>query len=263
MKSYFATTKGSLISMVIYRLNFFFMLLGNLLYMTIVYFLWKSIYRGAITIHGMTFNQAFIYLALAGSIYSFLFSGADWQISSKIIHGGISIDLLKPLDFQLLMLARTAGYSLFNFIVVTIPSVGIIFCIFGAEMHLGIGWIFFPLGIVMAFLINFAIDFAVGLSAFYTESLWGISITKAVIISMLSGALIPLQFFPQAIQKILQFLPFQAIYNLPLLMATTPNFEFAYYVQLLAIQGFWVVLLFTVCRLLYSRALNILTISGG
>jgi ABC-type uncharacterized transport system permease subunit len=33
--------------MVIYRINFFFMLLGNLLYMTIVYFLWKNIHHGA------------------------------------------------------------------------------------------------------------------------------------------------------------------------------------------------------------------------
>lgn len=263
MKSYLATTRGSIISMVIYRMNFFFMLLGNLLYMTIVYFLWKSIYRGAATIHGMTFNQAFIYLALAGSIYSFLFSGADWQISNKIINGGISIDLLKPLDFQMLMLARTSGYSLFNFIVVTIPSVAIIFLVFGAEMHWGIGLFFFPLGIALAFLINFAIDFAVGLSAFYTESLWEISITKAVIISLLSGALVPLQFFPQAVQHILQFLPFQAIYNLPLIMATSPNFSLVYYVQILAIQAFWVFLLFAICRLFYSRALKILTISGG
>jgi ABC-2 type transport system permease protein len=263
MKSYLATIKGSLISMIIYRLNFFFMLMGNLLYMTIVYFLWKSIYRGSETIHGMTFNQAFVYLALAGSIYSLLFSGADWQISHKIINGGISIDLLKPLDFQFLMLARTSGYSIFNLIVVAIPSVLVIFLVFRADLSLGIGWLFFPLGILMAFLINFAIDFAVGLTAFYTESLWGISITKGVIISLLSGALVPLQFFPATVQHILRFLPFQAIYNIPLIMVTSPNFNLAYYVQILAIQAFWVILLFAICRRFYTRALTILSISGG
>jgi ABC-2 type transport system permease protein len=211
----------------------------------------------------MTFNQAFIYLALAGSILTLFFSGADWQISNKIIRGGISIDLLKPLDFQFLMLARTAGFTVFNFLTITIPSVVVLFLVFRAEMSPGIGLLFFPLGVILAFLISFTIDFVVGLSAFYTESLWGISITKAVIISLLSGALIPIPFFPDAAQRILRLLPFQAIYNIPLTMVVSPHQSVGYYLQGLAIQAIWIVVLFAFCRWLYIRALRLLSINGG
>jgi len=247
----------------VYRLNFFFILVGNLLYMTIIYFLWKSIYRGADSIHGMTFNQAFIYLALAGSMFNLFFSGEDWVLSNKILHGSISVDLLKPLDFQFMSLAWTAGFTIFNLVTVTFPSVLVLFLVFPVDMPLGIGLLFFPIGLGMAFLISFIIDFMVGLSAFYTESLWGISMTKMTLISLLSGALIPINYWPGSFQKILQFLPFQAIYNIPLTMVVSPNQSIVVYLQFLAIQVFWVLALFAICRLAYMKALKIISINGG
>jgi ABC-2 type transport system permease protein len=160
-------------------------------------------------------------------------------------------------------LARTAGYSTFNLSVITIPSLLVLFLGFRADMKLGIGLLFFPIGILLSFLISFAIDFSIGLTSFYTESLWGISTTKTVITSLLSGALIPLPFFPQAVQNVLRLLPFQAIYNIPLSMVTSPNLRVLDYARGLGVQAFWVVALFALCRWFYRRAFKVLTVSGG
>jgi ABC-2 type transport system permease protein len=263
MKAYLGTVKGMLIAWFIYRFSFFFTLTGNLLYMTLIYFLWKSIYAGSKTIRGMTFNQTFIYLAVAGSLFILFTSGTDWMISNRIIDGSLIMDLLKPVDFQFLTLARTAGFSIFNLCVITVPSLLVLFLGFRADMKTGIGLLFFPVGILLSFLISFAIDFSIGLTSFYTESLWGISTTKTVITSLLSGALIPLPFFPQAVQNILRLLPFQAIYNIPLSMVTSPNLGVLNYGRALAVQVFWVVALFAFCRWFYRRAFKVLTVSGG
>jgi ABC-2 type transport system permease protein len=263
MRPYLGTIKGILITWIVYRFGFFLTLLGNLLYMMLIFSLWKSIYTGMEIIHGMTFNQTFIYLALAGSLFAVFSPSTDWMIASKIVDGSLIVDLLKPLDFQYMTLARTVGYAIFNAIVITIPSLLILFLAFRAEMKVGIGLIFFPIGFIMAFLISFAIDFSVGMISFYTESIWGINMTKGIITSLLSGALVPLQFFPEAVQNVLRLLPFQAIYNIPLTMVISPDLDISTYVQALAIQVFWVVALFVFSRWFYNRAFKVLTVSGG
>lgn len=263
MKPYFSVIKGSLIVWIIYRFGFFFTLAGNLLYMTLIYFLWKSIYKGEETIHGMTFDQAFIYLALAGSLFVLFKTYSDWNMSNKIIDGSLILDLLKPLDFQFLTLARAAGNTIFNLVMITIPSILVLFLAFHVDLQPGIGLIFFPVGVGMAFLISFALDFVVGLTSFYTELLWGISMTKEIITSLLSGALIPIQFFSGPVQQILLLLPFQAIYNIPLTMVTSPNLGLVYYLQILGVQVVWAVVLILFSRWFYSKAFSVLTVSGG
>ena len=68
----------------------------------------------------------------------------------------------------------------------------------------------------MSIIINYCIDFFVGTICIYTESIWGINIMKQVIVLLLSGATIPIAFFPETLKKIVYYLPFQSIYNAPL-----------------------------------------------
>ena len=103
----------------------------------------------------------------------------------------------------------------------------------------------------------------IGLTSFYTESIWGISSTKDIIILFLSGSLIPLQFFPEAAQKVLKLLPFQAMYHLPLMMLVEPEQSTATYLTSLGIQIFWVVVLLILARLYYNKAIKVLRVAGG
>jgi ABC-2 type transport system permease protein len=128
---------------------------------------------------------------------------------------------------------------------------------------LGPGLFLFPLSLLFAFFISFFLDYFVGLFGFYSESVWGLSTTKEILVTILSGALIPLQFFPDAIQKVLLWLPFQAIYHTPLMMITRPNQGWDVFLPMLATQIFWVVALFLATRLFYNQAVKVLRISGG
>ena len=111
---------------------------------------------------------------------------------------------------------------------ITIPTVLLLIFVFRIHIPLGIGLIFFPFSLLLAYLLSFCFDYFVGLLCFYTESVWGLSITKEIIVTVLSGALIPLQFFPDVIQKILLWLPFQAIYYTPLTMVAQPTLSLSY-----------------------------------
>jgi ABC-2 type transport system permease protein len=260
---YRALTMGQFMTNLAYPVGFFLTFIGNLVHIAILYFLWKAVYGSADSLHGMTFQQTFIFLTLAGSTILLFKTNADWIISSRILSGIIIIDLTKPLDFQAKLLAEQLGTVLFNGLTITIPSMLVVFLFVPGSIPLGINIPFFLVSLVGACVLSFMLDFMIGLTAFYTESLWGIIAVKEVLTSFLAGALIPLAFFPESIQQILRLLPFQAIYNIPLQIATNPALTLLDFGQMLAVQLFWVIVLVIASRLLFRRVIRVLTVNGG
>ena len=263
MRAYWANTRGTFLAGLAYRSGFIFTILNNLAYMTIAYFLWQSIFQGRETLKGLTFNQTFLYITVASSLIVLLKTWTDWEISYQITQGSIIMSLVKPINFQWLMMARAAGFSLMNLISITVPSLLFLVFVFKVPIKAGIGLLFFPLALMFSFILNTTIDYIIGLTSFYTESIWGISATKDIIITFLSGALIPLQFFPEAVQKVLKLLPFQAMYHLPLMMLVEPDREVSSYFAGLGVQAFWALVILALARLFYKRAVKVLRVSGG
>jgi ABC-2 type transport system permease protein len=150
-----------------------------------------------------------------------------------------------------------------NLTAITLPTVLVMLFVFKVRVAVGAGLLLFPVSLLLAFLISFSIDYFVGLMGFYSESVWGLSITKEIIVTVFSGALIPLQFFPDAIQKILFWLPFQAIFHTPIMMITRPDQELEVFLPLITVQLGWAMLLFLLARLFYHQAVKVLRIAGG
>lgn len=263
MRGYLAVLRGGIMSGIAYRAGFFFLILGNVLYLTVAYFLWKSIYQNTTIIHGLTFNDAYLYAALGSTVFVLLKTYADWQISHDIADGTVAVYLSKPVDYQLYSLFTSLGDTLISASVVALPTLLILVLVFKVTFVLGPGLLLFPFSLMLAFLLSFCFDYMTGLMAFYTESIWGISTTKEILISILAGALVPLQFYPEAIQKVLQVLPFQAIYYTPLMMVTRPNQDWGTLLASMGIQAFWVVILFICTRLFYNQAIKVLRVAGG
>ena len=255
--------RNSFMTISIYRFHFIFTSVGNILYITLIYFLWKSIYKGSSQINGMTFNQVMVYLTLATSMHCLFKVDMEWKISRRVLEGSIVNNIIKPLDLQLQSLFETLGLVLCNLVTVTIPSVFIIVFIFKSEIPIGMNILFFFLMLILAFLISFSIDYIIGLFSFYTESIWGIINTKDVLVLLLSGATIPINFFPQVIKQFIVLLPFQAIYNLPMVVLTSPNLEVSKCIYFIGVQLIWVFTLFITGKLFYNRAIKVITINGG
>jgi ABC-2 type transport system permease protein len=231
--------------------------------MGIAYYLWRSIFQGRSELHGMTFNQTFIYVALASSIFVLFKTWSDWIMADEIKTGSISMILVKPINLQWYVMARSAGFALLNLVTITVPTLLFLLLVFRVQVGTGVGLFFFPAAVIFAFLLSTTIDYIIGLTCFYTESIWGISSTKEILILFLSGSLIPLPFFPERLQKFLSLLPFQAMYHLPLSMLVDPGQPLQYYGKSLLIQLFWVCLLVVLARLYYKQAVKVLRVSGG
>jgi ABC-2 type transport system permease protein len=263
VRGYLAIARGGFLSALVYRFGFLITIIGNLAYMTVAYFLWQSIYAHTAVLHGLTFNDTFLYVAMGSTVFVLLKTQADWGVFFEISEGHIAILLTKPIDYQFYSLAITLGTELIGLIALSLPTLLLLTLVFKVTFAVGPGLLIFPISLALAVLISFFFDYFIGLMAFYTESIWGISTTKEILISILAGALLPLQFFPDAIQKVLLLLPFQAIYYTPLMMITRPNQEWGALLSMLAVQAFWAAALFVLTRLFYNQAIKVLRVAGG
>lgn len=263
MKSYLAIVRGSFMAGMAYRSGFIFTVLNNLAYMTIAFYLWQSIYQDKEILKGLTFNQTFLYISVASSLFVLLKTWTDWEIAYQITEGSIIMTLIKPINYQWYMMSQSTGFSVMNLISVTIPSILFLIFVFKIPINAGLGFLFFPISLIFSFILNTSLDYITGLTSFYTESIWGISSTKEIIIMFLSGAIIPLQFFPEALQNILKFLPFQALFHIPLMMLVEPEQEFGSYLGMIGLQAFWAISILFLGRLFYKRASKVLRVSGG
>jgi ABC-2 type transport system permease protein len=263
VKKYLFMTRNSLMASMAYRTHYLFMLLGNIAYVVIVWFLWKAIYGDASSLNGMSFDSAFVYLSLAMSVFILMQCWTEWFMSNTIITGNIVINFIRPMDYQVQLFFDQFGFMVSNIITTLVPTWLVLVFVFGIPIPFGANVLLFALGLVLAFAISFCVDYLVGMLGFYTESIWGISMTKEVIVLLLSGALIPFAFFPEGIKAVLVWLPFQAIYNLPLRLLLEPGMGAGEALSIFGTQAAWVVALVLASRLAFSRTAKVLTVNGG
>ena len=267
IRKYIALTKGGIMEELHFRLGTFVTIFGNLIYLTLVFFLWKAIFAssGTSTVNGMTFTDTIIYLVLATALFNFMEMYIVWDMSRSIQSGSIVLDLLKPMDYKKYMFFYYFGDNIVTFFLTVMPTFVVVFCVTHGAIHLGINLLFFVVAVVMALVINFNIDILVATICLYTESTWGINIVKESIVLLLSGATIPLAFFPKGLARVVDYLPFKCIYDTPLnILLEKPGYTVSDGIWVsLAIQLCWLVVLSIASRLFWNHSVKKITVNGG
>ena len=265
LKKYLTLTRAGIIEALQFRLSFVVICIGNLLYLIVVYFLWKAIYASAGTdvVNGMTFTDTLIYLVLATALFNFMEMYTVWEIGRNIQSGKIVLDLLKPMEYRKYLFWSYSGSFVTQFFLTFLPTFIAVTVVTGGAIHLGINLLFFVISVTMAVFINYSVDFVVGTICLYTESIWGINIMKQVIVLLLSGATIPLAFFPDTLRKIVYYLPFQSIYNAPLSILLNGNPQMHDVLVTLGTQLIWCVIMLVISKSFWKVSLRQITVNGG
>ena len=265
LKRYLALTRAGIIESLQFRIAMIVMVIGNLLYLTLVYFLWKSIYASAGTdvVNGMTFTDTLIYLVLATALFNFMEMYTVWEIGRNIQSGKIVLDLIKPMEYRSYLFWSYSGTFAVQFFTTFLPTFIIVAVLTQGAVPIGINLVWFVISVAIAVTINYSIDFIVGTICLYTESIWGINIMKQVIVLLLSGATIPLDFFPEELRMIVECLPFQSIYNAPLTILLKADPAPAEVLPVIGIQLAWAAVMTAAGCLFWKCSLRQITVNGG
>lgn len=265
LKKYLTLTRAGIIESLQFRLATVVMVIGNLLYLIIVYYLWKAIYAsvGTEVVNGMTFTDTLIYLVLATALFNFMEMYTVWEMGRNIQTGKIVLDLLKPMEYQRYLFWSFSGTFVTQFFFTFLPTFIVVALVTHGAIPLGCNLLYFIISVVMAVSINYSIDFLVGTICLYTESIWGINIMKQVIVLLLSGATIPIAFFPEPLKTIMYYLPFQSIYNAPLTILLNGNSDSQQLLITLGTQVFWCAVMTLLSKLFWKLSLRQITVNGG
>ena len=255
-----AAIKGELA----YRFEFFSAIFGTLLTTVLLYFLWTAIYDSAGSMQ--LSRQSLITYVVLGQAFSFGRPGqrrAIVRISRNIRDGSVALDLVRPVDYQLLHFSDTLAVYLTETLMVSLPSYALALLLFGIDLPAS--WeaaAGFAVSLASAFLLVFSLDFFIGLLAFWTVSVWGLTYAKMAVVDILAGTIVPLSLFPAWLEGVAMALPFRGIAYVPLSIYTGAIRGADIWTNILS-QLAWGVVLILLTRLLWLRARRRLVVQGG
>ena len=249
-----------------YRANAVIFILGESIMLAVTYYLWKAIYGSSADsiIKGFSLNDMIIYVLV--SFLTTLITSADilHDIYREVKDGSIAINLIRPISYEKRMIFQGLGNVMYNFVVIFIISfivITILYYKYTGSLSL-FNIIFYLISMMLGVLINLYYSYAFGLISFKITNMWGLSQIMGAISQLLSGTLIPIVFFPKAIQWIFNFLPFSSMVYTPTMiyLGKLTGIEL---IKAIGIQVIWLGILIVIARVMWKTLIKRLTILGG
>jgi ABC-2 type transport system permease protein len=264
LKIYREFIRIGFVNILAFRLRYYTGIITYLINVTVYYFIWRAVFANATgSIAGFSLPQILTYVSVGWILRSFYWNTIDQEMAYEVIDGKIAMDFIKPVSVQWMWLARAMGESAFRLILLTAPTAIVVALLFPVLPPASkLNFALFLVAAVGSFFIMGALNFIIGTCAIPLTSILALIRAKFWLIELLSGLLIPLNFFPRSLQIVSSLLPFEHIAYTPLQiylgrLSTTES------LKLLGLEYFWVVALILLGHLWWIRATRKITIHGG
>ncbi len=245
-----------------YRADAFVGIIGACLRVVLVFAVWQAVFGARSSVAGIDQRVAIGY-AVLGALLNLVLQ--PWQfssLSSRVAEGTVVFDLIRPLSLVTVSLAQQVGGTLAQ-----LPKavIGLVVALLVGAVDAPAGWpaaAAFAVSVLLGSAIALLCNLIVAMTAFWTLEIGGALMVYRMAATFCSGALIPLWFMPSGLVSVLRLLPFAAQVFDPLAIYVDPSPGW-HTVGTIGIQLFWVLVLFALVQLIWSRAYRRTVINGG
>ncbi len=211
----------------------------------------------------MTRHETVMYIWLGQALLLLVPWNMDRDLQEMVRSGHVVYELVRPMDLLWTWFARALAMRSAPVILRSIPM----FIVAGLFLDLdpppslaaGIAFLFTVCG---AMLVSSAITTLMNISLFWTISGQGLVSLMPSVVMMMSGLIIPLPFFPDWLQPVLNFLPFRGIIDVPFRIYMG-HISPGHAPVLILHQLAWTAALLLVNKWLIHRARQRILIQGG
>lgn len=215
----------------------------------------------------MTFSQVVSYIWLQQAFLAlFMLWFWDADIIECITKGNIAYELARPLGLYRMWFTRVIAQRCARALLRCVPILLIALLLpepyrltLPPNLPAFLGFLF---TMVTGLLVVAAITMLVYVLTFFTMSPSGVRIFAASIAELLSGAVVPLPFFPGKLRLAAELSPFAAVQNLPLRIYSG-NLAGKEALLLAVVQLFWLAVLLGISSGLLSVARRRVVVQGG
>lgn len=245
-----------------YRMDYFAGVVNIVFIVLASVILWKSLYQSQNMENSIQHRMMITYIILS-VIFQTVFIMDEMIIERKMWDGSIIHYLLKPVSFRLYIFCSTLGKSIFNLVMLFIPSVLVVTLVFQiVPPYSAVYLVYYIVSVILGYLILYSFNFMFWTFSFEYMTSWGIITLKNALVVVFSGALIPLWFMPEEIANVLKYLPFQFIYYFPLsiYLGIIPQTDITSGIMT---QIVWVAAFTVIGHFIWKRAVREIIVQGG
>lgn len=264
MKKYYYISKFAIENELAYNSWYWSGIVGFILKILVTYFFWNSIYLNRNYVGGLTLNSMLTYVIISMILNQLNIFGTGRTLSLMIARGEVAIELIRPYNLILKIISYNNGQKVVEIVknILAIFLIGIIFIGISTPNNIHT-WIIFCISSILGIVLMQLIDLCIGMLAFWTTNTWGLLILRNSMLSVFSGALLPLDLFPQLFQNICNWLPFKYVIYVPISIFIGYQQIDISIINLFLIQILWIFIMIFILYLAWRKAMRVVTIFGG
>lgn len=216
MRLYFEVARLSFRRQVTYRAANWAGAATNIFWGCLRSYVFLALFEARSEVVGYQLADAVTYVWLTQALIMYSQLWGWWDVSNSIRTGAVATDIARPFDYYLYWLSQDVGRAVYYLLFRGVPV------FLGGVVLFGVGvtadprvWLAFLLSLVGAELVGFSFRFLLNLSSFWLLDHRGIGMVASVAASFFSGLLVPIAFFPEWLQGVSAWLPFQSMLYLP------------------------------------------------
>ena len=237
--------------------------LAKIVYLYMQYSLWNALFESnAGSVIPLSHDEAIRYIIVATVISTFMECDVIGWINEQIRSGDVANQLIRPMDYKCMIFAKHIGTGAARFVIYTIPLGAAAIVFYHGDLFCREQLVYGIISVFLACVIQFLYSLIIGLMAFWLIVTWPLNMLLAAVYKLLSGAWIPAAMFPELLTTINLFLPFRAIYALPVTILTTPMSVMSICGNL-RVQAGWVAALFILSEIAWIVGKKKLVVQGG
>ncbi|HMI94700.1 MAG TPA: ABC-2 family transporter protein [Polyangiales bacterium] len=219
-----------------------------------------TVFDGAARVAGYDPSAAVTFVWVGQALIDIVLAWGSTQFGERVRSGDIAIDLVRPWDLQLALLADDLGRVGFSLLVRFVPPMLVGAAFFDLRLPGGpVGWAAFAVAVPLAALVGFAMRFLLNLTAFWLLDWRGVFGLYIIASGLLAGLIVPIGLFPRWAEIAVWCTPFPAMLQVPAdLLVERGN-----PLLLLAHQLGWAIVLLWLGRVVLRRAERVLVVQGG
>jgi len=208
-------------------------------------------------------DQTIKYMILSTILSYSFYTPNYYEIFNRVETGNIVHDLVKPIPLPFCLFSKELGAVTFNFFthgISTLIVLSFMFKIYWSTSFLNL--LLFFVFVFLGFYINHAVTLCFDMLSFWVYETEALHYVRTAVLSLLSGSLVPLWFYPEIFIKIIDFLPFKGIVYIPIAMflGIIPHTEA---VKHLVLQLIWCLVLTLITYIIWHFGTKKIVINGG
>ena len=227
----------------------------------------RAFYKADAAAFPMTFAATASYIWLQQAFFAFF---AAWmmenEIFDSILNGNIVYELCRPIDIYNMWFSRSVATRLSRAVLRCFPILIVAVILpypYGIDTPASIcHFLLFLLTLVLGLAVTVSFCMLIYILTFFTISPQGLRIFFTSTVEFFAGAIIPLPFFPEKMQRIMEVLPFAAMQNVSLRIYSG-SMSNAQMQRAVVLQVFWLFVITAAGKLLCRFAEKKVTVQGG